>query len=330
MPNIVRVLLAAASLFALVACGEKMSPGVRTLQGTREVVSLAFSPDGLTLAVGSDNLLRSGRDDSTLRLWYVTTGEMARTFRTDTLIANAVAFSPDGGTLASAEDRDIALWDPHTGAKRRVLSGGSGVVDSLAFSPDGSTLAAGDRDGAVTLWNFPTGTIRVQLRGHVQSASTLAFGPFAPITRRILATGDYDGTVRLWEYGSLRAALTGHTGPVRGVAFSPDGATLASGDDDTIILRDTATWAVRAVLTGNGGAIWSLAFRPDGRTLASGSRNGSAGTLIVWDVATGGRRATLPHEGGIGAVAFGPDGATLAVGGTDANVQLWDVRRLVP
>ncbi|GLW10058.1 hypothetical protein Misp01_51870 [Microtetraspora sp. NBRC 13810] len=118
--------------------------------------------------------------------------------------------------------------------------------------------------------------------------------------------------------------LTGHTGRVYSVAFSPDSGTLATGShDETVRLWDVAGRRSVATLTGHTAGVWSVAFSPDGRTLATGS---SDKTVRLWDVA--GRRsvATLTgHTAGVYSVAFSPDGKILATGSHDATVRLWDV-----
>ncbi len=115
---------------------------------TDDVNSVVFSPDGKTLA--------SGSDDSTIRLWNASTGEPIRTLRGHRSGVSSVAFSPDGKTIASgSDDGTIRLWDASTGEHISTLRGHWDYVYSVVFSPDGKTIASGSRDYTIRLWKLP-------------------------------------------------------------------------------------------------------------------------------------------------------------------------------
>ena len=284
---------------------------------TDTVLSIGFSPDGLTLA--------SGGHDEIIRLWDAETGALLNTLEGHTSWIDSVAYSPDGRTLASgSHDRTIRLWDVKTGALLNTLEGHTGVVNSVAYSPDGRTLASGG--STIRLWDVKTGALLNTLEGHTgPGVSSVAYSPDG----RTLASGG--STIRLWdaETGAPLNTLEGHTRYVSSVAYSPDGRTLASGSDDrTIRLWDVKTGTLLNTLEGHTSWIDSIAYSPDGRTLASG---GHDDTIRLWDVKTGTLLNTLEgHTVRVYSIAYSPDGLTLASGGYDEIIRLWDAKTGAP
>ena len=351
-----------AARYAMLAAAAR--PAIVVFSGYNDtVLSVAFSPDGKTLASGSgdgtvrlSNLathqqigspltgthravnsvafspdgttLATGNDDGTVRLWDLATHrQIGRPFTGHGSVINSVAFSPDGKILASGSlDGTVRLWDVATHRQVGRLAAGGAAILSVAFSLDGKTLASGSDDHTVRLWDLATHRqIGSPLTGHSGQVNSVAFSPGGTT----LASGAADGTVRLWDLATHRqigSPLTGHGGPVYSVAFSPDGKTLASGSaDNAVRLWDLATHRqIGSPLTGHGGPVNSVAFSPDGTTLASGSDDH---TVRLWDLATGRQigRPLTGHRANVVSVAFSPDGKTLASGAEDGTARLWDV-----
>jgi WD40 repeat protein/transcriptional regulator with XRE-family HTH domain len=204
---------------------------------------------------------------------------------------------------------------------RKRLAGGAEPVDSLALSPDGHTVAANSRDGKVRIWSLPGGRLRHTFTGY-DSGEVAAFSPDGGTLAVAFARGA-DGMIGLLDpvTGRKLRTITVPDGSVRGIAFSPDGRTVAAASVTTVRVWDVATGRKRRGFTGHPYPE-AVAFGPDGRTVAAA---GLDGLVRVWDVATGRTRTVGGGRIDGRAVAFSPDGRTYAVVRAGGSVQLREV-----
>ena len=271
-------------------------------------------------------LPEQGRFDVRSFAWYYLSGlldQQLETLRGHSGFVLGVAYSPDGGTLATAgADRTIRLWSLEGYRTSRVLQGHEHEVNSVKFSPDGELLVSASDDETVRLWNPATGELLDVLSGHTGNVRGLAFSPDGAL----LATAGTDATIRLWNLADRQTIgeLPGHTGEINQLAFSPDGSRLAScADDETVRVWNVASRKQVAELSGHRGHVRSVAFSPDGTLIASGGRDA---VVRIWNSETYEEAGELEgYSAGVHDVTFSPDGSTLASVSEDRTVRFWDV-----
>jgi len=262
-------------------------PGTSTPDPSDSFV--AFSPASDTAAFPDSNF--------GVTLWNVATRSSVASLDSAGVVADDVAFSPDGKTVAVGSARSVQLWDVGSSSAPTTLTS-TGFHLSVAFSPSGTILAVGESDtGIVDVYDISSRTVIATLSSPFPAADAtygwgapwFAFSPdgqtLAVAGPNLATSGSSDG-VRLWNVASRTwgATLTdpGSHG-VGGIAFSPDGKTLAVPDgNDTVYLWDTATDKATTKSTGVGNLV--AAFSPDGKTLAAGGD----GKVSVWNVSGNG------------------------------------------
>lgn len=320
------------------------------------ITSLAFAPDGRTVAAGSmdgriyslpiaggqveepltahaswitalvftddGTMLVSASGDGSIRLWQTADGSPVTTLAENS-VASQLALSADGQTLAAAmQDGSIRLWQIELGAFLRTLPAAPSPAQSVAFQPSNSgLLAAGHDDGQVRLWRWAEGAPVGILHVGDYPVNSIVFAPDGAS----LVTGTADGRVRQWGIvdGREMRAFGSHTGPVNTLAFTSDGQRLASSSgDDTVRQWNVVGGTALNTAAGYGGWVHGVAFRPGGMTVVSAHGDGS----VVLNSPDG---TQLPlssgHTDAARSLAIAPSGLIAASGGADKKVVLWQL-----
>lgn len=270
------------------------------------VSSVDINPDGTKLATAGRQVL----------LWDIGTGKLLYELKGHTSFVHSVKFSPDGMRLATASDDETArIWD--LASRREVLTlpvGKSGNI-AIAFSPNGKHLAATGKENTVTVWDAASGKEFLILKGHTAPVVQLRFNPQGTQLASSSENGE-DGVI-IWDSTSgEKLHMLKDAGAIFGLAFSPDGKRLATGNSEGMAaVWDVATGQQILSLFGHTRTVFAVAYTPDGSHLATASGDG---TVKIWDAESGEELLTLlGHTGRVFSVAISPDGKLLATSGQD-------------
>lgn len=237
------------------------------LQGhTRDIVSIAWSPDCRRVATGSW--------DKTAIVWDATTGTRVHELLGHSDCVRCVAWSPDGTRVATAShDNTVAVWDADTGARVLEVCGHKDSVRSVAWSPDGSRLVTGSDDATAAVWDAVSCNRVHELQRHRGPVTSVAWSPDGTL----VATGSRDDTASLWDAatGVHMHELRMHSDDVESLAWSPDGSKLATASMD----KTSAVWTRSGIfvhrLTGHSITVRSIAWSPYGALVFTSSGDGS-------------------------------------------------------
>ena len=288
----------------------------------RDVLAMAFSPDGSRLA--------SGGTAGVLHLWDAETGERIRTLTPSGPQVRGLAWGAGGQHLIAVGDNGLLqVWDATSGARvSQATEELEGDLHDVAISASGKLFATCGNDASVRIWQLPGCNQISQNRQHDYGVISVAWHP----RRRRIASGGADKTIHIWDgkVFSKTRALKGHASSVNSLSWQPDGRRLASaGDDNTVRIWDPFRPEPATTRPQHKDRVQALAWHPDGRVVVSGGGYKDQ-TLKVWDGATGELLQTLTgHTTDIEALTFSPDGAILACGAKlrhaeGQRITLWD------
>lgn len=287
------------------------------IEDIHEVYSIAYSPDGKTIA--TCNL------DGTIQWWDAQTGKNIKTFTGYINVWRAIKYSPDGKTIAITESNDVSLWNTTTGKHLKTLKGHESFIPGFTFSPDGHTIATGSTDGTARLWDAHTGENISILVKHTDNVDTpiRIDTPVYSSDGKTIAALSKDNWVWLWDAhtGKTIIAIPGKVSHFSRFVFSPDGRILATKSrNKPVQLWDTTTG--KNIKTLMGLYAHDIVFSPDGKTIATYADD----IVQLWDIITGENINTLVAPNAFVTAVVHLHGKPFAITTYEDKISsLWDV-----
>lgn len=294
---------------------------LKTIEGTSEICSIAYSPDGTHIAAGSR--------DSTIRVWDAETNELVGAITGQEGFGKAIAYSPSGKHIISGcGNGTVTIWDVESnevvGPPPEIRH--TDAICDVTFSLDGKRIALGSKDCTALVQDLETGKTLWGLEG--PKGADVKCLKYSPDGHRLII-GCLDATIRILDAETGEAVVElpqkANTGCVNSVAYSRDGKRFASvSATGGLIQIWDAKSGRRATDLGqrHEGSISSVTYSPDRKHLASG---GNDGIICVSNIEDGGKTGEfIGHASAVECVAYSPDGTRIASGSTDHTVRIWD------
>ncbi len=283
---------------------------------TKDVVSVAYSPDGKYLVTGST--------DETVRLWDVATAKLVRILGPHGGGLDSVKFSPDSQRVVTgALDKKVRVFRADTGENLLTVEDAGGY--RVAFTPDGKRLVLGSQSGEVRIRDAATGALLATLKEHNDRVAMFAFSPSGDE----LYVPSWDKKLSIWNLTTYEKerVIDEFEAELSSVVVSPDGQWVAIAESDAVIqIRERATWKKSHTIRTPDGARWpALNFTHNGNVLLTRTHEG---VVRAYHASSGQLLAVVDvrPEGKLFESALSPNGEELAAAGLSGSVTLWSLK----
>lgn len=272
------------------------------------ITCLQFNPQS--------NIIVSGSDDNTLRVWSSVNGRCLQTLSGHTGGVWCSQLSVDNVVISGSTDRSLKIWDALSGECKHTLVGHTSTVRCMALH--GNQVVSGSRDRSLRIWDITTGRCCHQLTGHTDAVRCVQFNG------EIVVSGAYDFLVKVWDAKTETCLYTleGHTNRVYSLQF--DGKNIVSGSLDTSIkVWSAETGKLKHTLVGHQSLTSGMQLK--GSVLVSGNADS---TVKIWDINTGDCLQTLAgpnkHLSAVTCLQFNSN--FVITSSDDGTVKLWELK----